>query len=127
MKLRLIILGVLAVAGFGLFSFLDRSPKSLGIGSSYEELGVYISQKESRNHDRGLPPFWSTLSAGPYGRPPRPWSQRNLPDYYDGRMEVYTRFGLRPGHSFAVRQELYEMRLNHVVSIRKRWIWTGGL
>ena len=125
MKLRWIIFSVLVVAGFGLFSLLGRFPggRSFRLGSSYEEFDTYVVQKESRDHERGMPPFWVTLHAGPYG-PYRPWSERNSPDYYDGRMEIYTRFGLRRGHSFAVRQEFVEMKLTRVVAIKKRWIWT---
>ena len=126
MKLSWTILSVLVVAGFGLFSSLGRSPRgqSLRIGSSREDFDGYVVQKESRGHTRGLPPFWVTLHAGPYGHY-RPYSQRNSPDYYDGTMEIYTRFGLRSGHSFAVRQELVELRLNRVVAISKRLIWSG--
>ena len=125
MKLRWIILSVLLIAGFGLFSLLGWLPggRSLRLGSSYEEFDMYVVQKESLNHERGMPPFRVTLHAGPYG-PYRPWSERNSPDYYDGRNEIYTRFGLRPGHSLLVRQELLEMKLNRVVAIKKRWIWT---
>ena len=104
---------MLLVIGAVCLSFVlpfAQAPRSLGVGSSIWEVDDYLVQETSRDH--GFPFFRSTLYSGCCN---------------NGRLEIFTRFGLRAGHYAAVRYQVLMQDSQKVVGMKKGWIWTWDL
>jgi len=87
-----------------------QAPRSLGIGSTIWEVDDYLAQETSRDH--GFPFIRGTLYSGCSN---------------NGRLEIFTRFGLRRGHYPAVRYQVLMQESHKVVGMKRGWIWTWDL
>lgn len=98
---------VLVIGGLCVVLVCCQQPRrSLGVGSSIGDVDDYLVQETSRDHR--VPFVRSTVYTG---------------YYCNGRMVVFTRFGFRSGHYFAVRYQVLMQDARQVVGVTRGWIW----